>query len=64
MGIGNNCIIDKAIIDKNVRIGKDCQLLNKEGIHESMDRIKSGICIRDGILIVSKSTSVPDGTII
>jgi len=64
IGIGKNCIIDKCIIDKNVRIGNNCQLVNKEGVHESMDRIKEGICVRDGILLVSKSAVVPDGTII
>ncbi|KAG1653452.1 hypothetical protein FOA52_009117 [Chlamydomonas sp. UWO 241] len=62
IGIGNNCIIGKAIIDKNVRIGHNCELLNREGVRESMDRIQQGVCIRDGIVIVSKSSVIPDGT--
>lgn len=63
IGIGDGSTLHKCIIDKNARIGKNCKLVNKEGIWESFDRIKEGICIRDGILIVSKSAVVPDGTI-
>ena len=64
IGVGAGTTIRKAIVDKNARIGKGCQLVNKEGVFESFDRIKSGICIRDGILIVSKSSAVPDGTVV
>lgn len=64
IGIGAGSIVHKCIIDKNARIGINCQLTNKEGIWESFDMMKSGVCIRDGILIVSKSSVVPDGTII
>lgn len=46
IGIGSNSIVHKAIIDKNARIGANCQLINKEGIWESYDRVKGGICIR------------------
>ena len=64
VGIGARTTIHKAIIDKNARIGADCQLTNREGVFESYDRIKSGICIRDGVLVVSKSSAVPDGTVV
>ena len=63
VGIGSDCEIHKTIIDKNVRIGSDVKLLNKEGIVES-DRIKQGIWIRDGIIVVAKSTVVESGTIV
>ncbi len=46
LGIGSGSIIRKAIIDKNTRIGANVQLINKEGVIESMDRIKAGVCIR------------------
>lgn len=62
IGIGKNCKIHKAIIDKNARIGHGCELLNKEGVFESMDQLGKGIVIRDGVIIVSKSAVVPDGT--
>ena len=64
VGIGAGTVLHKAIVDKNARIGENCQLTNPEGVFESFDRIKSGICIRDGVLIVSKSAVVPNGTIV
>ncbi len=36
----------------------------QEKVWESMDRIKGGLCIRDGIIIISKSSVLPDGTTI
>mmetsp|Transcript_40314 Transcript_40314/g.89532 ORF Transcript_40314/g.89532 Transcript_40314/m.89532 type:complete len:523 (-) Transcript_40314:138-1706(-) len=64
MGVGPFTVIRKAILDKNVRVGANCQLVNKEGVWESFDRVKSGICIRDGVIIISKSSVVPDGTVV
>ena len=64
IGIGAGTTIHKAIIDKNTRIGANCRLVNREGVRESSDRAATGIFIRDGILIVSKSSIVPDGTTI
>ncbi len=61
MGIGKNCRIQNAIIDKNVRIGNNVQLVNKDGIVEGE---KDGIVIRDGIIIVPKSAAVPSGYVL
>lgn len=61
LGIGSSCHIHKSIVDKNVRIGSNVKLLNKEGITES-DRIQlQGVWIRDGIIIVAKGTVLPNG---
>ena len=35
MGIGDNCVIRKCIVDKNARIGSNVQIINKEGVQES-----------------------------
>ncbi len=59
--IGENCIIDQAIIDKNVRIGKNVQLLNKDKL---MNYTSSKICIRDGIIVVLQGAHIPDGFIL
>ena len=64
IGVGAGTVIRKAIIDKNVRIGAGCRLVNEGGVFESFDRVKSGICIRDGIIVISKSCVLPDGTVI
>lgn len=59
--IGEDCIIHKAIIDKNVQIGKGVQLINKQKLsHFNGDNI----FIRDGIIIVPRGAVVPDGFIL
>ena len=58
LGIGKNCIVENAILDKDVRIGDGVHLVNREKITEG-DR--SGIIVRDGIIIVPKSVKIPDG---
>ncbi len=60
-GIGENCDIEHAIVDKNARIGKNVKLSPKG----KDDNTKiDGITIRDGVLIVPKDGVVPDGTVI
>lgn len=61
MGIGPNTLIRKAIIDKNVRIGRDVKLLNLAGVQEKDDP-NGCYFIRDGIIIVPKNATIPDGT--
>jgi glucose-1-phosphate adenylyltransferase len=58
MGIGKNCIIKNAILDKDVRIGNNVQLVNNENI---VNGIKDGVHVRDGIIVVPKGTHIPDG---
>jgi len=60
IGIGPNTIIRNAIIDKNVRIGKDVKLLNRAGI-EHKDCEHGTHHIRDGIIIIPKNAVIPDG---
>lgn len=59
--IGKNCIIQNAIIDENAYIGNDVQLINKNKL-QKMDG--EGIFIRDGIIVVTSGTVVPDGFIL
>jgi glucose-1-phosphate adenylyltransferase len=63
IGIGENTVIRKAIIDKNVRIGKNVRLINRDGI-ENMDHENKSYYIREGIIIVPKNGVIPDGTVI
>ncbi|HEX2956554.1 MAG TPA: glucose-1-phosphate adenylyltransferase [Chitinispirillaceae bacterium] len=58
MGIGKNCVIKNAILDKDVRIGNGVQLINKENI---VNGVKDGVHVRDGIIVVPKGTHIPDG---
>lgn len=63
IGIGRNSIIRKAIIDKNVRIGRDVRLLNEKKL-DNFDGPGSSYYIRDGIIIIPKNGIIEDGTII
>ncbi len=59
--IGENCLIEKAIIDEHTCIGNRVQLINKDNL-ETYDG--DGICIRDGIIIVTTGTQLPDNFIL
>lgn len=61
MGVGENTVIEKAIIDKNARIGRNVRIL-EEGRPE--EAIGENFAIRDGIVIIPKSAVVPDDTVI
>ncbi len=61
IGIGSNSIIRKCILDKNVRVGKNVKLLNRDNI-ENYDAPDRSFYIREGIIIVPKNAIVPDGT--
>ena len=58
MGIGRNCTIKRAIIDKNARIS-DGVSLSPEG--KADGEYPHGIVIRDGILCVTKGAVIPTG---
>ncbi|KAB1988352.1 hypothetical protein, partial [Haemophilus parainfluenzae] len=63
MGIGEGSIVRRAIIDKNARIGRNVQIVNKENIQEA-EREDLGFYIRSGIVVVLKNAVIPDGMII
>ena len=61
LGIGRRCIVRKAIIDKNARIGNRVSLVNKKGL-ENYDDPRERYYIRSGIIVVPKGASLADGT--
>ena len=61
IGIGRECEIRNAIIDKNARIGNSVRLINARGVR---DEITDNYVIRDGILVIPKNGVIPDGTVI
>ena len=63
IGIGEQTIIRRAIIDKNARIGKNVRLLNEAGV-ENADGPNGMYYIRDRIIIVPKNGLIPDGTVV
>jgi glucose-1-phosphate adenylyltransferase len=63
LGIGQGSTIKGAIIDKNVRIGTDVTIVNKDRVEEA-DRPELNFYIRNGIVVVVKNGTIADGTII
>jgi glucose-1-phosphate adenylyltransferase len=61
VGIGLNCIIRNAILDKNVRMGAGVRILNEKGLvnfaHERYN-------IVDGITVIPKDMEIPAGFVI
>ncbi|XP_049415371.1 inactive glucose-1-phosphate adenylyltransferase small subunit 2, chloroplastic-like [Solanum stenotomum] len=63
IGIGEGSQIKKAIIDKNVRIGKNVKILNKENVQECNNEA-NGYIITKGIVVIMKGAIIPDGSIL
>lgn len=69
LGIGPGCNIEGAILDKNVRIGRNVVIRP----HQPDENLvyppgappgKELYVVRDGIVIIPKNTEIPDGTVI
>lgn len=63
IGVGENTVIQRAIIDKNTRIGANVRLVNQNAI-ENADGDGGNYFIRDRIIIVPKNAVIPDGTVV
>jgi len=61
IGIGDNCKISNAIVDKNCRIGNDVVI--NGGTHLEDGEFDFYV-IKDGIVVVKKGAVVPNGTVI
>jgi glucose-1-phosphate adenylyltransferase len=61
IGIGADAVIERAIIDKDCRIGRGVRLVNRAGVVSADGELYS---IRDGILVIPNDTTLPDGTVI
>jgi glucose-1-phosphate adenylyltransferase len=61
VGIGHDTHIERAIIDKNARIGRGVVIPSHAG---EADRDEEHYSIRDGIVVIPKDTIIPDGMIL
>src|SRR5687768_9061993 len=59
IGIGRNCHIECAILDKNVRIGNDVVI---KPFPRDKDIDSDLYFVRDGIVVIAKNTELPSGT--
>ncbi|MEM9150710.1 MAG: glucose-1-phosphate adenylyltransferase [Cyanobacteria bacterium P01_F01_bin.3] len=63
LGIGRNTIIRRAIVDKNACIGSDVRIENQQGI-DTYDDPEGRYYIRNGIVVIPKNMTIPNGTVI
>jgi glucose-1-phosphate adenylyltransferase len=63
LGVGANTTIRKAIIDKNARIGRKVEIVNKDAVVEG-NREDLGFVIQSGIVVIIKNATIPDGMVI
>jgi glucose-1-phosphate adenylyltransferase len=61
IGIGADCEIRNAIIDKNARIGNGVKIINARNAEE--EEAENHV-IRDGIVVIPANSIIPDGTVI
>lgn len=59
LGIGSGTRIEGAIVDKNCRIGRDVEILNRDGV-DATEETPQGM-IRDGVVVIPKDAILPDG---
>ena len=64
IGIGAGTTLRNTIVDKNGRIGKNCTIINKDNVQEDFTKESEGYYIRDGIVVVLRNATIPDGTTI
>jgi glucose-1-phosphate adenylyltransferase len=59
--IGEGAVIERAILDKECRIGRNVRIVNHKG---ARDDEGDNYVIRDGIVCIPRATVIPDGTVI
>ena len=63
LGVGANTTIQRAIVDKNARIGRNVRIVNQDSVREAT-REDLGFVIQSGIVVVIKNATIPDGMVI
>ena len=61
LNIGENCFIQRAILDKNICLGDNVQLINKNNY---LEYDGDGVYIRDGIIIVTRGAYLPNNFVL
>jgi glucose-1-phosphate adenylyltransferase len=63
LNVGDRTVIDRAILDKDCRIGRGVRIVNESKRVEYDD--PSGMWhVRDGIVCIPRGAVIPDGTVI
>jgi glucose-1-phosphate adenylyltransferase len=59
--LGDYCVVERAIIDKDSRIGNNVRIVNTKGVIEEEGE---NYVIRDGIVVIPRGSVLRDGTVI
>jgi glucose-1-phosphate adenylyltransferase len=63
LNVGDGAVIERAILDKDTRIGRGARLVNEAGKADA-DGPNGMYYIRDGIICVPRGSIIPDGTVV
>jgi glucose-1-phosphate adenylyltransferase len=63
LNVGDGAVIERAILDKDCRIGRGARLTNREEKQEA-DGPNGTYYIRDGIICVPRGSIIPDGMVV
>jgi glucose-1-phosphate adenylyltransferase len=63
LNVGENTFIERAILDKDCRIGRGVKLVNESGKTDA-DGPNGMYYVRDGIIVVPRGAILPDGTVV
>ncbi|MCY1535470.1 hypothetical protein D9M68_708770 [compost metagenome] len=61
LGIGDRCYINNAIVDKNCSIGNDVRINGGTHLVEGDYGL---YVVKDGIVVIKKGVTIPNGTVI
>ncbi len=59
LGIGEGCYMRGAIVDKNARIGRGVQLVNRQQL-DHFDHPEGRLHVREGVIVVPKNAVLPN----
>jgi glucose-1-phosphate adenylyltransferase len=63
LNIGDGAVVERAILDKDCRVGRGVKLMNRDNKQE-IDGPNGMYYIRDGIIVVPRGGVIPDGTVV
>jgi glucose-1-phosphate adenylyltransferase len=59
--VGDHAVIERAILDKDCRIGSNVRITNEKNVQEAEE---ANYVIREGVVVIPRAAVVPDGTVI
>jgi glucose-1-phosphate adenylyltransferase len=63
LNVGDGVVIERAILDKDCRVGRGSKLLNRDNLQDA-DGPNGSYYIRDGIIVVPRAGVIPEGTVV